>query len=46
MNNELKRIWKEAVVTAEVPHYPGICLEGLRKITKTTVRIACLRAEV
>jgi hypothetical protein len=26
-------------------HYPGICLEGLRKTTKTSVRIAGLRAE-
>jgi hypothetical protein len=29
MNNEFKRIWKEAIVA-----YPGICLEGLRKSTK------------
>jgi hypothetical protein len=27
-------------------HYPGIRLEGLRKATKTSVRIAGLRADI
>jgi hypothetical protein len=34
MNNELKRIWKDVVVTY-LKYYPGICLVGLRKTTKT-----------
>jgi hypothetical protein len=33
-NNELERMWKEAVV-AYLRHCPGICLERLRKTTKT-----------
>jgi hypothetical protein len=45
VNNELERMWKEAVV-AQLRYYPGICLEGLRKTTKTSVRIAGLRAEI
>jgi hypothetical protein len=27
-------------------HYPGMCLEGLRKTNKTSGRIAGLRAEI
>jgi hypothetical protein len=35
MNNELERIWKEAVVVSSM-YYSGIYLEGLRKAkTKT-----------
>jgi hypothetical protein len=34
MNDELERIWKEAVV-AHLRYYPGICLMGLRKTMKT-----------
>jgi hypothetical protein len=33
MNNKLKRIGKEAVMTS-IRHNPGICLEVLRKNTK------------
>jgi hypothetical protein len=33
MIDELKRIWKEAIV-AYSRYYPGICLEGLRKTIK------------
>jgi hypothetical protein len=33
MNDELGKIWKEAVV-AKWRYYPGICLEGPRKTTK------------
>jgi hypothetical protein len=36
MNNELEKIWKEAVVTLR--YYPGIFLEGLRKATKNLSR--------
>jgi hypothetical protein len=32
-NDELKRILKEAVVVLS-SYYPGIFLEGLRKVTK------------
>jgi hypothetical protein len=38
MNNELERIWKEAVVAYRKCD-PGVCLDGLRKITKTSIRI-------
>jgi hypothetical protein len=38
MSNELERIWKEAVVACS-RHYPGICLEGLKKIMKTLIKI-------
>jgi hypothetical protein len=34
MNDELERIWKEAPV-AYSRYYPSICLEKLRKTTKT-----------
>jgi hypothetical protein len=34
MNNELERMWKESTYSAD------ICLEGLRKTTKTSVRVA------
>jgi hypothetical protein len=33
MNNELERIWKEAVVDCFKELF-GFCLEGLREITK------------
>jgi hypothetical protein len=33
MIDELERLWKE-IVMAYLRHYPGICLEGLRKKTK------------
>jgi hypothetical protein len=32
MNDELERIWKEAIVT-QSKYFRGICMEGLRKIT-------------
>jgi hypothetical protein len=35
MNNELERIWKEAVVA-----YPSIFLQGLGNSTETSVRMA------
>jgi hypothetical protein len=32
MNDELERMWKEAVLAQfKVRNYPGICLEELRK---------------
>jgi hypothetical protein len=40
----LERIWKRGVV-AESIYYPGICLEGLRKSTKT-LRIACVQKKI
>jgi hypothetical protein len=45
VNDELKRIWKEAVAALFLRYYPSICLEGLRKPRKTSVRIANLRAD-
>jgi hypothetical protein len=39
MNNELERIWKGGS-WRNLRYYPGICLEGLRKTTKTSVTIA------
>jgi hypothetical protein len=34
VNNELERMWKEAVVVY-LRFYPSICQKGLRKPTKT-----------
>jgi hypothetical protein len=33
MKDKLGRIWKAAVMVLS-RHYPGICLEGLRRTTK------------
>jgi hypothetical protein len=44
MNDELERMWKEATVV-NLRYYPGMWLVGLRKPTKTSVRIASLQAE-
>jgi hypothetical protein len=40
VNNELGRLWKEAS-ESNLRHYPGICLEGLRKTTKKPQEIYC-----
>jgi hypothetical protein len=32
--NKLRRIWKDVVMT-QLGYYSSICLEGMRKITKT-----------
>jgi hypothetical protein len=45
MNDELEKLWKEAVVALFKMTFLRICLEGLRKTTKN-LRIACLRAEI
>jgi hypothetical protein len=42
--DELERMWKKG--RSLICYYPGICLEGLRKATKTSVRIAGLRSEI
>jgi hypothetical protein len=39
MINEREKIWKEAIV-AYSRDYPDICLKVVRKITRTSVRIA------
>jgi len=40
-NNEVGRIWKEAVtVMLMYAHYRSICLEGLRNIMKSSVKLA------
>jgi hypothetical protein len=44
MYNELRKIWKDAIVP-KVRHCPGICLEGLRKATKS-LKLAGLRAKI
>jgi hypothetical protein len=44
-DDELERIWKEDAV-AYFRFYPGIRLEGLRKITRTSDRIAGGAVEV
>jgi hypothetical protein len=44
-NDESERTWKEAIV-ADLRYYPGICLEGLGKPRKASVRITGLRAEI
>jgi hypothetical protein len=38
MNNELERIWEEAIVASSW-HYLGVCLKVFRKSTKTSVNI-------
>jgi hypothetical protein len=38
LNNELKRICEEVAI-AYWKYYPGICLAGLNKVKKTSVRI-------
>jgi hypothetical protein len=35
VNDEQERMWKEAVMAQFFRFYPGICLEGPRKATKT-----------
>lgn len=43
-NDELERIWKDAVV-AQLRYNAGICLEGLRKSMKTSLRVADVLAD-
>jgi hypothetical protein len=43
--DEFEGILRESVV-AELRYYSGICLEGLRKATKTSARISCLPTEI
>jgi hypothetical protein len=38
MNNKLERAWKKAGVT-NFRYYLGVCLEALRKTTKTSIRV-------
>jgi hypothetical protein len=46
MNNELEKIWKEAVVVYS-GYYPSVCLEGLRTTTReSSGRRAGVPAEV
>jgi hypothetical protein len=45
VNDELERILTKAVM-AYLVYYHCICLEGLKKTTKTSVRIAGLQAEI
>jgi hypothetical protein len=46
MNDELERIWNEAVATLP-RYYPSIWLEGKRKKSlNPSVRVAAVRAEV
>lgn len=44
INNESKRIWKEAIVTYS-SFYPSICLEGLSKTLENFSQAAELRSE-
>jgi hypothetical protein len=45
MNNELERIWKEAVVVL-TREYSGSCLENWRKPRKFSVMIGCDLAKI
>jgi hypothetical protein len=45
MTEEFQRIWRE-VFDVHFRFYPGIFLEGLRKIMKTSVRIASVPAGI
>jgi hypothetical protein len=45
VNDELERMWKGTVVAKFKELYRNF-LQGLKKIMKTSVRIACLRAEI
>jgi hypothetical protein len=49
VNNELERMWKEGLgiaYCANLKNCPGIVLVGLRKTTKSSVRISGLVAEI
>jgi hypothetical protein len=45
MIDEFERIWKD-VVMAQLRDCPTICLEGMRKTTKISVRIAGVLPEI
>jgi antibiotic biosynthesis monooxygenase (ABM) superfamily enzyme len=45
MNDELERFWKEEVMV-QLRFYPGICLEGLNKITKTSIRVVSVPSRI
>jgi hypothetical protein len=45
MNDELEMFWKE-VVMAQLRHYPGICLERLRKTTESLSQDKEVPAEI
>jgi hypothetical protein len=45
VNDELERIWMEMAM-AKSRYYPSICLEGLRKTTKTPIRIDNVVAKI
>jgi hypothetical protein len=45
VNNESKRIWKEAIMVQILRYHPSICLEGLIKTMKN-LRITSLCAEI
>jgi hypothetical protein len=45
MNDEMEKIWKEAVM-AQLRYYPCICLGRLKKTAQESVRIAGALAEI
>jgi hypothetical protein len=45
MNDEMEKIWKEAVM-AQLRYYPTICLGRLKKTAQESVRIAGALAEI
>jgi hypothetical protein len=45
MNNELEKIWKEAVAV-HLKYFPEHFLDGLKKTTITSVKIAGVPAEI
>jgi len=44
-SNKLERLWKEAVLS-NLGHYSSSCLEGLKKITKTSIIMASVLIEI
>jgi hypothetical protein len=45
VNTELEGTWKEGG-GPDLRHYPGVCMEGLRKATKYSVRMECYPAVI
>jgi hypothetical protein len=45
MSDELQTTWKEAIMF-EMRCYPYICLEGVREITITSLRVVDVPADV
>jgi len=43
VNVELERTWKDVTIVYELAQYPTICLEELKKLWKSWIRLASLQ---